>query len=322
LNFKKIVENIPEMTMKILATASIAIITFIFIFVFMRAWPVLSASGIGFFTKAGFDRQISEAFYSPADDPMLVFGMLGLILSTIISTAIALIIAAVVGVGGAVAICELTPKTVAYILTAFIRLLASIPSVIFGLIGIITVIPWINEAFVTTELQIKYLDYFQITGRSLLASVIVLTFMIVPTVISLSIDAINAVPQNYKEAGFAFGMPHFRVIWKIMLPCARSGIIASLILAAGRGIGEAIAVSMVCGGVGIVPDFTKGFAALLAPILPLSAAIINKSEAMGAPAVDSALFSCAAILLIMGAFLSISAKIVERQMRKAVGYDN
>jgi phosphate transport system permease protein len=144
--------------------------------------------------------------------------------------------------------------------------------------------------------------------------------MIVPTVISLSIDAINYVPQSYIEAGFAFGMTHFRVIWKIMLPCARSGIIAGLILAAGRGIGEAIAVSMVCGGVAVVPDFTRGFVAFLAPVLPLSAAIVNKSEAMGPKAVDSALFACAAMLLFMGAFLSFGAKLIERQMRKAVGY--
>jgi phosphate transport system permease protein len=150
--------------------------------------------------------------------------------------------------------------------------------------------------------------------------VIVLTFMLVHTVTSLSRDAINSVPKRYREAGFAFGMSHFRVIWKIILPSSRSGVIASVILAAGRGIGEAIAVSMVCGGVGITPDFSRGFVSLLAPVLPLSSAIINKSEAMGGnTAINAVLFSCAAILLLIGTALSIAARLIGAYMRKKTG---
>lgn len=318
----KVKMMLPEVIIKLLASVSLIIIVFIFIFVFMKAWPVFRDSGINYFTKGGFDKQIQEAFYSTEENPMLQFGMLGLIMGTIITTFFALVVAAIIGVGASIAICELSPKPIRVFLIAMTRLLASIPSVVFGLIGIVTVVPLIQNTFITTQMQIKYLDYFQMTGRNLLSSVVVLTFMIVPMVISLTNDALVAVPKHYKEAGFAFGMSHFRVILKIMLPSARSGIIASIILAAGRGIGEAIAVSMVCGGIGVIPDLSLGVASLLAPVLPLSAAIVNKSEAMGSFSVESALFSCGAILLVMGAILSIGSKIIEKIMRRSVGYED
>jgi phosphate transport system permease protein len=295
--------------MKLLALFGIVLIFFIFIFVFMKALPVITHSGIGLIVENGFDKQISEAFYAPVSAPVLHFGMIGLIMGTLLSTCLALAVAGVLGVGAAIVICELAPKPLSAFLLSVTQLLASIPSVIFGLIGVMLVAPWIESSFITVDMQIRYLDTFQMTGRNLLASVIVLSFMIVPMVIMLASDALYSVPLSHKETGYAFGMSHFRVILKIILPEARPGIVAGLILGAGRGIGEAIAVSMVCGGVGMLPLPSHGAAALLTPVLPLSAAIVNKSEAMSVPAVESALFTCGAILLLMGAILSLAARL-------------
>jgi len=314
--------NIPKTIIYILSAASVAVIIFIFIFVFYRASPVIAESGVSLVTTGGFDRQIRDAFESPDSDPMLRFGMLGLISGTLITTLTALVFAALIGIGSAIAICEYASKKVSPVLIGFVRLLASIPSVVFGLIGIMVVVPFIEDTFVTVELQMEFLEFFQMSGRSLLAAATVLTFMIVPTVTSLSVDAIRAVPHVYKETGFAFGMSKFRVIFKILLPGARSGMTAGIILGAGRGIGEAIAVSMVCGGLGIIPTGSMGFLNFLAPTLPLAPAIVNKSEAMGSFAVESALFTCAAILLVIGALLSVGAKIVEKRLRKSAGYDD
>ncbi|SMC37774.1 phosphate ABC transporter permease subunit PstC [Papillibacter cinnamivorans] len=311
--------NAPEKLIHILSLVSVLAIIFIFVFVGIKAWPVIRASGAGLVATAGFDKQVSEAFFAPAEAPVYTFGLLGLIAGTLFTTGLSLLAAAVLGIGAAIAIAELAPKPVASALGAVVRLLASIPSVVFGLVGIIVVVPAVEQAFVTTELQIEYLKYFQITGRSLLASVLVLTFMIVPMVISLSIDALRAVPGSLRETGYAFGMSRFRVIWKIVLPSARSGILAGMILAFGRGIGEAIAVSMVCGGIGNIPDLSMGFVSLLTPVLTLSAAIINKSEAMGAYAVESALFACGALLLLIGAALSIGARLIENRLKRSMG---
>jgi len=318
---RKMNDLIPAVIIRTLSLFAVVSIIFIFYFVFAKAMPVILENGIGLLTKTGFDNQVRTAF-SSHDEAVLEYGILGLIMGTLYSTLIALVIASILSIGAAIAICELAPKGLATVLTAFVRLLASVPSVIFGLVGIMTIVPFIDKLFITVDIQIKYLDYFQISGRNLLSSIIVLSFMIVPTIISLCVNAINTVPNDRKEVGFSFGMSHFRVIWKIILPSARSGIIAGIILGAGRGIGEAIAVSMVCGGVGNIPNLAHGFASLLTPILPLSAAIINKSEAMGVASVESALFACGATLLLFGAVLSVSAKLVEKHLRRAAGYDD
>jgi phosphate transport system permease protein len=314
---RKAFEKIAEAIMSALAGVGVLAILFIFIFVFLRALPVFRESGIGVFTETGFDRQVVDAYNS--ETPMYSFGLLGLIAGTLATTTLAIITASFIGVGSAVAISEFAPRPLAYALTSLVRLLASIPSVIFGLIGVIIVVPFISDLFVTTELQLQYLDRFQITGRGLIASVVVLTFMLVPTVTALSADAIAAVPKRFREAGYAMGMTRFRVILKIILPTGRSGIIASIILAAGRGIGEAIAVAMVCGGIGLVPDLSLGIVTLLAPVLPLSAAIMVNSEGAGSQSVSAALFACAAILLLIGTVLSITARVVNSYMRKKVG---
>jgi len=321
MKIKKLTDSLPKIIIYSLSAISIAIIIFIFVFVFYRASPVILESGVSLITESGFDRQISEAFYSSDSDPMLKFGFLGLIAGTLMTMLSALLFASVIGIGAAIAICEYASPKVQTVLIAVVRLLASVPSVIFGLIGIITVVPFIERLFVSSERQLAYLEYFQMTGRNLLAASTVLIFMIVPMIISLSVDAIRAVPHSYKETGYAFGMSKFRVIFKIILPGARSGITAGVILGAGRGIGEAMAVSMVCGGLGLLPRASFGFINFLAPTLPLAAAIVNKSEAMGSFAVESALFACGAVLLVIGALLSICAKTIEKRMRKQAGYD-
>lgn len=314
--------DLPQLFISVFSAVSIAVIVFIFIFVFYKAMPVFSANGADYFLKGGFDTQINDAFYSSESEPALTFGMLGLISGTVFTTFFALLVASVIGIGSAITICEFSSPRVSSFLVSVVRLFAAIPSVVFGLIGLITVVPVVEKLFITTDMQIQYLDLFQMTGQNMLSAVIVLTFMIVPTIISLSVDALNSVPQALKETGYAFGMTKFRVIYKIMLPYARSGIVAGIILGAGRGIGEAIAVSMVCGSLGVIPNIKLGFINFLAPTLPLASAIINKSEAMGSTAVESALFSCGATLLIIGTALSIFARFIEKRLRKKDGHDD
>ncbi|MDR1160374.1 MAG: phosphate ABC transporter permease subunit PstC [Syntrophomonadaceae bacterium] len=300
-----------ECLMRLGALAGIVAILFIFAFVFIKAWPVISHNGLGLLINRGFDKQISEAFYAPVSDPMLTFGMAGLIAGTLVTTLIALIFSGIISIGSAITICEFAPRPLASALIAVVRLMASIPSVVFGLIGAMLVVPFVDQ-FITLDIE-KVVSEFYLTGRNLLSASIVLTFMIAPTVITLSVDALYSVPDIYRETGYAFGMTRFRVISRILLPSARPGIVAGFILGAGRGIGEAIAVSMVCGGLGMIPDLKYGFISLLTPVLPLSAAIINKSEAMSVPAVESALFACGALLLVLGTVFSLVARFLVKR---------
>ena len=319
MNKRKLGAVLPDILIRAGAYVSIAIIIFIFYFVFSSAIPTIRASGLSLLTEGGFDSQLRRAFNG---EPDVAFGMLGLLYGTIASTALALIVATVLGIATAILIVEYAPRRLATFLTSTVRLLASIPSIVFGLVALMTVVPLVERLFVTPEKQIAYLDFFQMTGRGLISSAVVLTFMIVPIIVSLSIDALNSVQKSYVEAGYAFGMTRFRIVMKIVLPSARSGIIASIILAAGRGIGEAIAVSLVCCGVGYLPDLSTGFASLLAPILTLSSAIVNKSEGMSVAAVQSALFACGAILLIFGAIMSVGSQVIKRAIRRKEGYSD
>jgi len=319
MNKRKLFAFLPEVLIRIGAYISIAIIIFIFYFVFSSAIPTIRNSGLFLFAEGGFDSQLRRAFNG---EPDVAFGMLGLLYGTFTSTALALFVATFLGIATAIVIVEYAPRRIAAFLTSVIRLLASIPSIVFGLVALMTVVPLVERLFITPEKQIAYLDFFQMTGRGLLASAVVLTFMIIPMIVSLSIDAMSSVQKSYIEAGYAFGMSRFRIIMKIVLPSARSGIIASIILAAGRGIGEAIAISLVCGGVGYLPSLSTGFASLLAPILTLSSAIVNKSEGMSVAAVQSALFTCGAVLLVFGAIMSVGSQVIKRAVRKREGFSD
>ena len=130
---KKFFQRIPKAVICFLSAISIVIIAFTFVFIFYKAYPVIKESGAQLLTAGGFDRQIQEAFYSSDAEPMLKFGMLGLISGTLVTTLSALLFASIIGTGAAIVICEYAPRGVSGALTAIVRLLASVPSVVFGL---------------------------------------------------------------------------------------------------------------------------------------------------------------------------------------------
>jgi len=312
---EKLKDHVFGISLFVFTALCAVVLMFIFVFILKQCFQVFKASGIGFLTNGGFSDQISTAFNASETDKTYIFGALGLIVGTLLTTLGALLLAMPIGVGTAIVICEFAPYRVRNFLSSVIRLLACVPSIIYGLVGLMTIVPLISSWFITTEMQIKYISdpllQMQLDGKSLLAGIIILTMMILPFITILSVDAIKAVPKMYREAAFALGYSHWKVIWRIMLPAAKSGIIAGVILAAGRGTGEAIALSMVCGGISNVPQLAHGGVFFLTPVLTLSSAIVNKSEAMSIPAVESALFACAAVLLLTSVILSLSTKAVE-----------
>ncbi len=306
-----------EKSIQVLAVLSALMIIFIFIFITLKAWGVLKVSGIHFILDMGFDRQIIDAFNAPVTAQVWQFGAFGLLIGTITTTLGALLIAVPMGIGTAVVIAELAPGWLKNTLQLVVRLLASIPSIIYGLIGLLVVVPFIQKMFITGDMQVRYIDYFQLTGNSMMAGILVLTIMIVPIIIALSVDAISAVPQRYKEASLALGLSHWRTIIRVILPTAKSGILAGIILATGRAVGEAIALSMVSGGIGNIPHLSYG------PVffLTLASAIINKSEMMSVPSIQSALFACGVILLLTTTFLSLCAKLMEFMIKRSEGIE-
>lgn len=317
----RIIDGFFENMIILLTLLSATIILFIFFFILQKAWPVLKENGFHFVLKEGFDNQIRDAFNAPASAQVWTFGIRNLIIGTLTTTLGGLLIAVPMGVGTAIVIAEMTKGWVKTFMQSVIRLLAAIPSVIYGLIGILVVVPFIEAAVINVDMQIEYLEYFQLTGRGMLAGIVVLSCMVVPIIIALSVDAINAVPKKYKEAALALGLSKWRMIIKVVLPAAKSGIFAGIILGAGRGAGEAIALSMVSGSLGVFPRITHGGVFFLTPVLPLASAIVNKSEAIAVPSIESALFGCAVVLLITTTLLSICTKFVEAVVRRRQGIE-
>ncbi|MDO5416953.1 MAG: phosphate ABC transporter permease subunit PstC [Lachnospiraceae bacterium] len=179
------------------------------------------------------------------------YGILYVILTSIVGTALAILIGVPVGVLTAVFLAEVAPKKLANIVRPAVELLAGIPSVIYGLLGILI----LNPLMYKLELRIfEGSTTHQFTGgANLISAVLVLAMMILPTVINISESAIRAVPGHLKSASLALGATHIQTIFEVILPAAKSGIVTAVVLGTGRAIGEAMAISLVSGSAVNVP---------------------------------------------------------------------
>ncbi|MBI3669050.1 MAG: phosphate ABC transporter permease subunit PstC [Acidobacteria bacterium] len=207
------------------------------------------------------------------------FGALPFVYGTLVTSAVALVIAVPVGLGAAIFLAELAPPKISGALAFVIDLLAAVPSVIYGLLGIFVVVPLLRE-YVQPFLKatLGFLPLFQgpIYGVGFLAAGVVLAVMVVPFIISVSREVLLGVPGDQREAALALGATRWEATWKVVVPYARTGILGSIFLALARALGETMAVTMVIGN---NPQIS---ASLFAPGYSIAAVIANEfSEATG-----------------------------------------
>jgi phosphate transport system permease protein len=222
-------EKILEKTFLLIALSSISILGLIAFFIFEQGIPLIWKIGLNSFLLG--DR------WFPSKES---FGIFPMIVGSFWVTLGSLVVGVPLGVACAVFLCELTPPTFAMILRPMIQLLAAIPSVIYGFWGLIILVPLIRESLGGP-------------GLSILAGSLVLGIMILPTIISISEDSLRALPRTYKEGALSLGATHWQTVWRILLPAARSGIVASVILGMGRAIGETMAMIMILGNAAQLP---------------------------------------------------------------------
>ncbi len=223
------------------------------IFTFCAFFAVLAVFSITLYmfisgTPAIFEVGLKKILFGTVWAPTAAepkFGIFYVILTSIVGTAMAILIGVPIGVMTAVFLAETAPKWLAGIVKPAVELLAGIPSVIYGLLGILILNPFIYKI----ELSIFKNDpSHQFTGGSnLISAVLVLAVMILPTVINISESALKAVPLHYKQASLALGATQIQTIFKVILPAAKSGVITAVVLGVGRAIGEAMAISLVAG---------------------------------------------------------------------------
>lgn len=218
-----------------MASALLAVISLLLIigFVFYKGLTPFIAKGYSF-----IDFLTGIAWVPSANK----FGILPMIVASIISTIGALLIGAPIGILTAVFIAEVAPKKVAKVICSGVDLLAGIPSVLYGLFGLAVIVPTMQDLFNLPK------------GQSLLAVIIVLSIMMLPTIISVSQTAIKAVPNAYREGSLALGSSKIETIFKVVLPAAKSGILAAVVLGTGRALGETMAVMLVAGNSPVIPN--------------------------------------------------------------------
>jgi phosphate transport system permease protein len=278
----KLKEEFIRYLLLFIACIAVIGVLLIILFVLKEGWPVLA--------KVGPFRLVTGQEWRPTDG---VYGLLPLLTGSLYVTLAALIFSVPLGIGCAVFMSEIAPKWMARIARPAINLLAGIPSVVFGFFGLVVMVPFLRGVFGGV-------------GFSMLAGGLILAIMILPTIISISEDALRVVPRDFKEASLALGATHWQTIYKVLVPAAKSGIMAAVVLGMGRAIGETMAVIMITGNTPLLP---KG---LLDPGPTLTGTIGQEwSYASGEHA--QALFTVGIFLFILIILINSTALLFARK---------
>ncbi len=236
MKLKQSIERIMNAVFFICGMVSIAAVALITIYMVWAGLPAIIKIG-------PVDFLLGTVWKSTAAEPQ--FGILPFILTSVWGMLGALIIGVPVGVLTAVFLAKLAPPKLAALVRPAVELLAGIPSVVYGLIGMIVLVPTVMKTF-----DLK-------SGSCLLSAILVLAIMVLPNIISVSETALRAVPPEYEEASLGLGATWIETVFKVSVPAARSGIVAGIVLGAGRAVGEAMAVMMVAGNVANMPGLFK-----------------------------------------------------------------
>lgn len=281
-------DKIISLTLLAVAMSAVSGLAVITAFIFKEGLPIMMKTGVWNF--------VTSSDWYPLEGR---FGIFPMILGSLAVTAVAMLIGGALGLACAIILTEFCPPGVVGILKPCIELLAGIPSVVYGFIGVVILVPFIRE-------------HLGGPGLSVLASSLVLGVMILPTVTSISVDALRSVPRSFREGSIALGATKWQTMHMVLLKAARSGIVAALILGMGRAVGETMAVIMVAGNTLEAPD------SLLAPVRTLTS---NIALEMGYAAGDhrKALFATGVILFVIIMVLNTVALQVSRRRAAKVG---
>jgi phosphate transport system permease protein len=270
--------------------ASVVFVALIFLFLLREGISVFKSTSLGSFLGG-------QNWYPISSPPRL--GILPLILGSLLVTAGAVAIAVPLGIAAAFYIAEVAPKRLRTILKSFVEILSAIPSVVLGFLGITVLVPFLKSVFNLP------------TGLTAFSGSIMLAFMALPTIITISEDAINAVPREYKDGALALGATHWQTLHRVIIHGALPGIIAAAMLGVGRVFGETMAVMMVTGNAAVIPH------SLFEPVRTLTATIAAEmGEAAKGSAHYFALFAVGIVLFVISFIINLTADFLLTRGRK------
>jgi phosphate transport system permease protein len=308
-----------ERTLGALAAAALVLIGAMLVTVLVKAWPSFSHNGLSWFGPGGNVelqlRAMAESKALPGHS-IYYFRAWPLIWGTLLTTVLAVLIALVVSILAAIFLTEFAPPTVRRILDPVIRLLAGVPSVIYGLIGILVIARYIEDHLIGEGRKQSVSYVVQLNGKDVMTATLILTVMILPIMVAISANAFAAVPLAWREGSLALGVNRWRTIWRVSLRTARPAIVAATILATARALGEAVMLAMVSGGRGFAPNLLDGITALFEPVRPLAATILQNSEGLSIKALGHTVYAIGAVLLVSAAMLSLAGWASKQRLKR------
>jgi phosphate transport system permease protein len=283
-------DKIISLVIQVCGYSSILFVTLILLFLLREGLPALANVSL---------KNLFGTIWYPIES---YFGILPLILGTLLVTIGATVIALPFGIGTAVYLSEIAPKWIRDLLKPIIEILAGIPSVVLGFIGILVIVPFLRHFFNLA------------TGLTALTGSILLGLIAIPTIVSIGEDALNNVPPAYRQAALSLGATRWQTIWGVTVPAAKNGILTAVMLGVGRALGETMAVMMVTGNAPVMPIKWNS---LFEPVRTMTATIASE---MGEVATGSqhyqVLFFIGIILFVISLAVNIAASSVSTRQRK------
>lgn len=308
-----------ELLLGALALGAAILVYAMLLFIIVKAWPSYSHNKLDWFIGGGHvDQQLQAMFDagSQATATPYTFHAWQLIWSSILIIGTSVVLSFFISLFAAVFIVEFAPAPMRRVLTPVIRLLASVPSVVYGLIAVLTIVPFLANHLITDGQKESVAFIVNLNGFGLITAIVVLTVMISPIMIAVFADGLRTVPALWKEGSLALGVNRWRTTWKITVRGARPAIVAGTVLASARALGEAIMLAMVSGSVAFAPNPADGLVFFFEPSRPLGPTIITNVENLSFPAIKATLFAIGGVLLVSTMILSLIGYLVKQPMKK------
>jgi phosphate transport system permease protein len=308
-----------ELTLGAVSLLVGAVVIAMVVFVFARAWPIFQHNGFGWVGSGNLEGEVTKMNAAATNPPPSVYELRAwpLIYGTLLTTAIAVVLGLVIAILSSIFIVELAPARLAKIVIPVVRLLASVPSVIYGLIGILVLVPFVGNHLITVSEQRSTQGVVQLTGAGLGVTAVILTVMITPIMVALICEALYSVPPSWSEGAIALGLNPLRAIRAVTLKAIRPAIVAAAVLAGARAIGEAVMIQMVSGGKFFAPNLDHGPVVFFyEPLRTLASAILDLREGIGSPSLQATVYTFAALLLFSAFMLSVAGYLVKLPLRR------
>jgi phosphate transport system permease protein len=289
-------------------------------FVAVKAWPSLAHNhGVAWLGPGGNpDTQLGAMIKTGQHPPAAAYHLRAwpLVYGTLLTSGLAVVAGLGFSLAASIFIVEFAPAPLRAIVVPAIRLLAAVPSVIYGLIGILVLAPFVGRHLITEQRRHSLAYVVQLDGTSLLVAAVVLTVMITPIMIAIVVDALRAIPPAWTEGAAALGANRWEVAWTVSVRAARPAIVAAAVLACARSLGEAVMISMVSGSRAFAPNLLDGVSFVFEPVRSLAATMVESADAINAPAVKSSIYAFALLLLLSSLALSIGGYIAKLPLRR------